>query len=130
MYFQTIRKRFIPEPKTTHDSLVTDTIYRFANAIDGSISSSFNTRLYGMFQFKKGPVIGIRHMLIPTISFSYTPNFGAPSLGYYKRIENDTTRYPCNLIPSSSMGHIHPSMADLPVKNRGWSRSAWEITWK
>lgn len=94
MYFQTIRKLFIPEPKTGHDSLVTDTVYRFANAIDGSISSSFNTRLYGMFLFKKGPVIGIRHMLIPTVSFSYTPNFGAPSLGYYKRVENDTNKKP------------------------------------
>lgn len=94
MYFQTIRKRFIPEPKTSHDSLVTDTVYRFANAVDGSISSSFNTRLYGMFQFKKGPIIGIRHMLIPTVGFSYTPNFGAPSLGYYKRVENDTNKVP------------------------------------
>jgi lipopolysaccharide assembly outer membrane protein LptD (OstA) len=94
MYFQTTRYAFIPSSKTGVDSLVKDTVYSFANAIDGSISSSFNTRVYGMFQFKRGPIIGIRHMLIPTVGFSYTPNFGAPSLGYWRRVENDTNKIP------------------------------------
>ena len=33
-------------------------------------------------------------MLIPTVSFSYTPNFGASSFGYYKRVANDTNKIP------------------------------------
>ncbi|MCX6251874.1 MAG: putative LPS assembly protein LptD [Bacteroidetes bacterium] len=92
MYLQTIRKRFVPSSKADVDSLVIDTVNRFANAIDGSFSSSVNTRIYGMFLFKKGPVVGIRHMMTPSVSFSYVPNFGAASYGYYKHVENDTNK--------------------------------------
>jgi lipopolysaccharide assembly outer membrane protein LptD (OstA) len=94
MYFQTIRKGFIPSSTTGIDSLVTDTVYSFANEIDGSVSSSLNTTLFGMFQFKKGAIIGIRHMLMPAVRFTYTPDWGAPSLGYYKAVANDTNKIP------------------------------------
>jgi len=92
MYFQTIRKSYVsPQPE---DSIMgyykTDTVFGFANAFDASFTSSLNTRIYGMFQFKKGPLVAIRHMLTPSVSFSYTPDWGAPSLGYWRYIENDT----------------------------------------
>jgi len=92
MYFQTIRKRYVsPQPA---DSIMgyykTDTVFGFANAFDANFTSSINTTIYGMFQFKKGPLVAIRHMLIPSVTFSYTPNWGSPSLGYWRYIENDT----------------------------------------
>ncbi len=62
----------------------------FVNAFDFVLSSSMNTRLYGMYQIKAGPIKAIRHMITPSISFSFTPNFGAPGWGYYRHIENDT----------------------------------------
>jgi hypothetical protein len=43
-----------------------------------------------MYQFRKGPLIAIRHMMTPTIAFSYTPDFSGSRLGYYRYIENDT----------------------------------------
>jgi len=43
-----------------------------------------------MYTFKKGPLVAIRHMMTPTVSFSYTPDFGGSKLGYYRYIENDT----------------------------------------
>jgi len=92
MYFQTIRMRYVPaQPE---DSIMgyykTDTVFGFANAFDASFTSSLNTRIYGMYQFKKGPLVAIRHMLTPSVSFSYVPNWGAASLGYWRYIENDT----------------------------------------
>ena len=90
MYFQTIRKRYIQSSTPGIDSLVTETQPGFANAIDGSFSTSLNTTIYGIYQLKKGPILAIRHMLKPGVSFSYTPNFGSSAFGYWKYIENDT----------------------------------------
>ncbi len=96
MYFSTIRKSFINAEYTATDTIPgyykTDTIYGFANAFDFSVSSSLNTRLYGMYQFKGGPIVAIRHMLTPSVSFSYTPNWGSPTMGYWRTIENDTNK--------------------------------------
>ena len=45
-----------------------------------------------MFTFgKKSPVQAIRHVMTPSISFSYTPDFGDPKYGYYKPIQSDST---------------------------------------
>ncbi len=92
-YFYTIRKKFVPY-KEGKDSLVVDTIRQFANAIDGNASTSLNTRLYGMYQFKHGPIIAVRHMVSPTVSFTYTPDFGSAAWGYYHYAVNDTNKNP------------------------------------
>ena len=61
-----------------------DTAYGFHNVYDYNLSVSASTKLYGMYT----PLIGkkiqaIRHVLTPTISFSYAPDFGASRFGYY-----------------------------------------------
>ena len=92
MYFQTIRQRYVsPQPGDSLEGYYkTDTVFGFANAFDASFTSSINTTIYGMFQFKKGPLVAIRHLIIPSVSFSYVPDWGSPSLGYWRYIENDT----------------------------------------
>lgn len=48
-------------------------------------SASLNTTLYGTKIFKKGAAIqGIRHVMIPSIGFSYAPDFSRESFGYYR----------------------------------------------
>jgi hypothetical protein len=48
-----------------------------------------------MYQFKGNFIKAIRHMVTPSVSFSYTPNWGDPILGYYRYIDNDTNQtYP------------------------------------
>jgi lipopolysaccharide assembly outer membrane protein LptD (OstA) len=93
MYFSTIRERYVPT-KGIKDSLVIDTVRQFANAIDGNVSTSLNTRLYGMYQFKHGPIVAIRHMVTPTVSFTYTPDFGTAAWGYTRYAPNDTNKNP------------------------------------
>jgi lipopolysaccharide assembly outer membrane protein LptD (OstA) len=101
MYFSTIRKRYI-SLNAQHtamgipgkDSLVIDTIRQFANAFDGNASTSLNTRLYGMYQFKHGPIIAIRHMVTPTVSYTYTPDFGTAAWGYTRYALNDPSKNP------------------------------------
>lgn len=60
-----------------------DTIPGFRNAYDYSLSTSLSTKLFGMARFKKGPVRAIRHVLTPSLGFSYTPDFSTNSYGYY-----------------------------------------------
>jgi len=65
------------------DAVDKDTIMGFIANRDVNFSSSLNTRIYGMFTFKKGYIKAIRHVINPSISFSFTPDFSNPSLGFY-----------------------------------------------
>lgn len=54
-----------------------------------STSASLQTILYGQANFKKGAVIeAFRHMVTPSIGFTYSPDFGDPKFGYYKNYYN------------------------------------------
>lgn len=54
-----------------------------------STSASLQTILYGQKNFgKKSPIVAIRHMMTPSFSFTYSPDFGAKSWGYYRDYAN------------------------------------------
>jgi hypothetical protein len=71
-------------------SIVNDTLRKFTRAHDYSMSSSLNTKLYGISQFKKGKIAAFRHVLTPNISLSYRPDFSKEDFGYYKTVQSDT----------------------------------------
>lgn len=66
-----------------------DTINGFKTARDYSFNSSLSTKIYGMKQFRKGPVRAIRHVITPTVGFSYVPDFGNEARGYWKTVQTD-----------------------------------------
>jgi hypothetical protein len=74
-----------------------DTVRSFRAARQFSYTAGLSTKIYGMFQFKKGPVTAIRHVLTPSVSFTYRPDFGTEYWGYWKDVqyndEGDTRRY-------------------------------------
>ncbi len=49
---------------------------------DFSASASLSTRLYGMFNFRRGKLKAIRHMISPSLSVSYAPEMGTALNGY------------------------------------------------
>lgn len=54
-----------------------------------STSASLQTILYGQKNFgKSSPIVAIRHMVTPSFSFTYSPDFGDRSWGYYKDYSN------------------------------------------
>lgn len=61
-----------------------DTAYRFITDRSFNLSTSLSTRVYGVFQFKKGFIKAFRHVLTPSVAFTYQPDFGNPKFGYYK----------------------------------------------
>lgn len=68
--------------------VVRDTIYGFNHVQDFNMSVSANTKLYGFYTPSK-KIFGdkiqmVRHVLTPSISFSYAPDFSKDSWGYWK----------------------------------------------
>ncbi|MBB6112997.1 hypothetical protein HDF23_005780 [Mucilaginibacter lappiensis] len=94
-YFQSITKRFERGSISNSDQLITDTVPGFKRAGEYSVSTGLSTKLYGQVNFKHGNLKAIRHVMTPSISFGYRPDFSDPSFGYYKTaVSNATIPYP------------------------------------
>ena len=70
---------------------VVDTITGFYNVYNWNMSIGASTKLYG-FWIPNRKIFGdkiqaIRHVLTPTASFSYAPDFGAARYGYWKEYQ-------------------------------------------
>ncbi len=83
-YFQSIRKNF--DRGSINGSLtpITDTIPGFTRAGEYSLNAGVSTKVYSTIQFKTGNLKAIRTTTTPQLSFSYRPDFGDPSYGYYR----------------------------------------------
>lgn len=80
-YPETIRKSF----NSDLNAVVTDTVKEFRAARDFQMAASLNTRLYGMVQMKRGKIAAIRHVVSPTVSLGYRPDFSSSSFKSYKQ---------------------------------------------
>jgi lipopolysaccharide export system protein LptA len=54
---------------------------RFATRTTGSFSLNSSTQIYGLIPIPLGPVKSIRHVMSPTIGYSWTPDFSENFLG-------------------------------------------------
>lgn len=90
-YFQRFDWRYAPISLNDVDTtyVQTDTFTDFNAVRYFNFNASLTTRLYGRLNFKKGPVKAIRHVVTPSVSFNYTPDFGADAWGYYQTIQSD-----------------------------------------
>lgn len=102
-YLKSLRRDFIPELDV--DTLITDQgivmidtnslgfirdtmIPGFESFREFSAGISLNTQIFGTVQFKKGWLRGIRHVIKPSISFSFSPNYLNPNLGYFQFVQD------------------------------------------
>ena len=84
MYFRYFEKQWVEDPSMPKGGyLKTDTINQFRNVFSFDVSSSMTTKIYGMVNFKKGPIRAIRHVFTPSIGFSYNPDFSKDFWNYY-----------------------------------------------
>ncbi|MCH5169469.1 MAG: LPS-assembly protein LptD [Prevotellaceae bacterium] len=64
-----------------------DTLYGFYNVYNFNMSLSANTKLYGFYTpmpwFGGKKIKTVRHMVTPSVSFSYAPDFSKPRWGFY-----------------------------------------------
>lgn len=67
---------------------VADTTYGFHNVYNWNLSLSASTKIYGFWKPNRklfgDKVQAIRHVITPTVSFSYAPDFSASRYGYYQ----------------------------------------------
>ena len=95
-YLETIRKTYGPDTivdsllsATGEDSIITTITYVNTDTINGfraaryySLGASLNTKIYSTAQFN-GKLKAIRHVMTPSLSFNYTPDFGDAKFSYY-----------------------------------------------
>ncbi|MBQ6777191.1 MAG: LPS-assembly protein LptD [Paludibacteraceae bacterium] len=87
----TDRMYFTRERKSWDESVQavrTDTTTGFYNVFDFNVSLTLSTKIYGYYipsrkLFKNGKVDRFRHVMTPSLSFTYRPDFGDKFWGYY-----------------------------------------------
>lgn len=72
-YFDRLHKTY----DTVNNIIVTDTVNGFSAFREYSGAVSLSTTFYGMFNFKKGNIEAIRHVIRPSVSYSYRPDFSS-----------------------------------------------------
>ncbi len=89
-------------------TLITDTISGFKHNLDYSFSVPFSTKLYGLIEVKKIKIdalrtlldkiglIAFRHVLTPSVGYSYKPDFGSTFWGYYQNTTEAPPYIPTN----------------------------------
>ena len=112
-YPNTIRKEFDPTPvvdttrifnsDSTQVQLVFDTLQfgtvdefelnAFRAFREYSAGISLNTQIFGTLLFPNSKTIrGLRHVIKPSISFNFAPDYTDPDLGYYRFVQTDLRR--------------------------------------
>jgi lipopolysaccharide assembly outer membrane protein LptD (OstA) len=100
LYTQKIEKRWVadyynPDLNKVVPTVVNDTMRGafYGQSVNPSISASFNPQLFGYYQFKepKGRLQAVRHIIRPSVSFSYTPVLKSLTTSLYKQVQIDTT---------------------------------------
>jgi len=89
-YFDKINKTY----NAVENNVATDTINKFSAFREYSAGVSLSTTVYGMLNFKKGRLQAIRHVMRPSVSYGYRPDFSS----FYEEVqqsedENDVLEY-------------------------------------
>ncbi|MDQ1297007.1 MAG: hypothetical protein QG611_986 [Bacteroidota bacterium] len=99
MYTQKIERRWDPvyidpDTKAIIPSVVRDTLrgFFYGHAVNPSISAGYSPQIFGIFQFTNpdSRVQAIRHVIKPSVSFSYVPSFQGFSSKMYRQVQVDT----------------------------------------
>lgn len=62
----------------------------FKTGYDANFNTSLTTKVFMDYLFKGNRIKQIRHLLIPTINYTYRPDFGDEQFGFWKEIITDT----------------------------------------
>ncbi|MEJ2880718.1 putative LPS assembly protein LptD [Pedobacter sp. GR22-6] len=83
-HFQTIEKSYL-KVLNQADKPIIDTIPGFRRNGQYSVGGGVSTKIYSTAQFNKfGNFKALRHVMTPSINFSYSPDFSDLARGYYK----------------------------------------------
>lgn len=107
---------------------VADTTYGFHNVYNWNLSLSASTKLYGFWvpnrKLLGDKIQAIRHVITPQVSFSYAPDFGASSYGYYETYQKTDADGNVSLVQYSPYSN---ALYGVPGKGRTGSVS-WDLS--
>ena len=86
MYTKSTNKEF----DYTLDTIVTSIQKDFKMGYDANFSTSLSTKLFMDYLFKSKHIRQIRHLLIPSLNYTYRPDFGEAQYGFWKDVISDT----------------------------------------
>jgi lipopolysaccharide export system protein LptA len=67
---------------------------RFGRVYEYNAGASLSTNIYGTVYIKGKRIEAVRHLIRPSISYSYRPDFGRESFGFYQRIQTGADTIP------------------------------------
>ena len=80
-------------PRGSDSTVAVDTVDGFARYYSYNTGASLNTRFYSTYLFKSKKIYGIRHIMNPSLSFNYQPDFGSSRYGFYDEFNLAGTDY-------------------------------------
>ena len=123
-FFKRIQYEWNPVTNRT-DTLPTE--HGFYRLYDYNMSVSASTTVYGMYDFTKKKrdrkIQAIRHVLTPSIGFSYAPDFKDQKYGYYKTRQVDSTGRTQVYSPYSGNAYSVPSSGEVMSMNFSLSQN-------
>ncbi|MFH2141764.1 MAG: putative LPS assembly protein LptD [Bacteroidota bacterium] len=92
-YLMSIRKNFLGYDSLNRYQYRVDTIQGFSRGGDYLITIPLTTKFYGFFINKNSDSYfqALRHVVTPSISYSYRPDYGKGQFGYYKQVIDPLT---------------------------------------
>ncbi|MDD3741833.1 MAG: putative LPS assembly protein LptD [Bacteroidales bacterium] len=92
--------------------LLTEYQTQFSRVWDYSVNLKWSTQIYGTFNFKKGNLKAIRHVMSPSISYNYLPDYGQRKYNYYD--EYYRIQYNGTTGQYDTIGYIYSRFQGLP----------------
>lgn len=110
---------------TFYNQAVQETKYGFKAYRDFNFNMSFNTQLFGLFQFKNSKFKAIRHTFRPSLNFNFSPDFTKPFWKYNRTVQTDSIGTVATysifqnngIVPQTKQGNIGVSFSNtLEIK--------------
>lgn len=87
MYTKTTRKAL----DESTNRIVKTTDKNFKTGYDANFNTALTTKVFMDYMFKGKRLKQVRHLLIPSIAYTYRPDFGEEQYGFWKDVISDTT---------------------------------------
>jgi hypothetical protein len=100
LYSQKFEQRWIPDYFNQDINKIVPTVIKdtvrgffYGQSVKPSISAGFNPQIFGMYLFKKpgGRLQAIRHIIKPSVGFSYVPVFKGLTTDMFRTVQVDTS---------------------------------------
>lgn len=112
-YFKSFQQSWgYATPEDSVETLNSQYLSQFSRVWDYNTGVNWSTQIYGTFNFKKGSLKAIRHVITPSVNFNYLPDFGQDKYKYYD--DYSRVQYNSNTGQYDTVSTIYSRFNGLP----------------